>query len=253
MPDDRCLVSWLVPGDWLTSDWCMVIKCPVPGEWWLVLGAWWSLLNDWWPVTGTWNRWLVTGWLVPGWPVINCLMSVWPVIGWPVTGWSVIGWPVTGWPVTGWPVSGWRVTCDRWLVDYTLDALSTHVPLWWVLPQQYSPVGWCSHQRSCLQMHLIRKPASSCFFSSFSWLTFLQNKCVSYLQESRSFLTKDYRWNKLTTWNKKNMINNFGDYPTALLYVHNRRERPSWKVMKMYDMDKRSIITRNRKMIYRKW
>ena len=60
--DDRCLVSWLVTGDRLTSDWCLVIKCLVPG-----------------------------GWPVPGWLVIKC-----PVPGSWLNGWLVSGWPVTG-------------------------------------------------------------------------------------------------------------------------------------------------------------
>ena len=75
LPDDRCLVNWLVPGArWLVALWL------VPGDWmtsarWLVITAWWLVPG--WPVTGDW--WLVSDdwWLVARCLIDQCLAARW--------------------------------------------------------------------------------------------------------------------------------------------------------------------------------
>ena len=200
----------------MCDDWCLV-------NWLLPSDQW---LDDRRPVT----RWPVTdAW----WLNVLCLViTEWLVTGCPLPGWLAKNCPVPGWPVTGWPVNG----------GLTLQMHSA----WWVLPWQYSPVGWFSHQLYCQQINLKWQPViSSCSVSSLSSWIFLQHTYDVCLQESKFLQTKYYTQSKSITWNKKNILNNCDDYPSALLYVHNRREQSSWKVAKIHDMDK--AINNNKK------
>ena len=145
--------------------------------------------------------------LVPG-----CLVPDSPVPGCPVKSSPVTGCPVPG----GCLVPGEVMTDSQWTKTKGLrtHTVATSMGL---TPAVYIPVGWCSHlKESCRQTHLIRHHVFSYLVSSFSWCIFLQSKYASFLQEPIFFLTRDYRWKKSTTRNKKNMINNLDGYPTTL-------------------------------------
>ena len=57
-------------------------------------------------------------------------------------------------------------------------------------------------------------------FFLFSFFCFITDLFAEYVPRLSARIqvssVNGYRWCKSITWNKKNMINNFGDYPTAL-------------------------------------